>query len=105
MFLDYICYPGSIKERKWSDNTGPPLPKSRKHCWKGTYLTTTCKLVMMLHLHLFLQILRLVVVLVMVRSLQISLEPVQGKKVEHNGIKIELLGQIGELNMCKCVIK
>ncbi|KAI3729471.1 hypothetical protein L6452_18131 [Arctium lappa] len=30
---------------------------------------------------------------------KISLEPVQGKKVEHNGIKIELLGQIGEF-MC-----
>ncbi|KAI3713371.1 hypothetical protein L1987_71948 [Smallanthus sonchifolius] len=26
---------------------------------------------------------------------KISVEPVQGKKVEHNGIKIELLGQIG----------
>ncbi|CAL5341526.1 unnamed protein product [Camellia sinensis] len=25
---------------------------------------------------------------------KISIEPVQGKKVEHNGIKIELLGQI-----------
>lgn len=27
---------------------------------------------------------------------QISIEPVQGKKVEHNGIKVELLGQIGQ---------
>ncbi|KAJ0046065.1 hypothetical protein Pint_05140 [Pistacia integerrima] len=28
---------------------------------------------------------------------KVSIEPVQGKKVEHNGVKIELLGQIGEL--------
>lgn len=28
-------------------------------------------------------------------SFQISVEPVSGKKVEHNGIKVELLGQIG----------
>lgn len=26
---------------------------------------------------------------------QVSIEPVQGKKVEHTGVKIELLGQIG----------
>lgn len=26
---------------------------------------------------------------------QISIEPISGKKVEHNGIKVELLGQIG----------
>ncbi|KAK9293150.1 hypothetical protein L1049_021136 [Liquidambar formosana] len=28
---------------------------------------------------------------------KISIEPIQGKKVEHNGVKIELLGQIGAL--------
>ncbi|KAF2299429.1 hypothetical protein GH714_031922 [Hevea brasiliensis] len=27
---------------------------------------------------------------------KISIEPLQGKRVEHNGIKVELLGQIGE---------
>ncbi|CAI9783417.1 unnamed protein product [Fraxinus pennsylvanica] len=27
---------------------------------------------------------------------KISIEPVSGKKVEHNGIKVELLGQIGD---------
>lgn len=27
--------------------------------------------------------------------MQVSIEPTQGKKVEHNGVKIELLGQIG----------
>lgn len=26
---------------------------------------------------------------------QISIEPLQGKKVDHNGVKVELLGQIG----------
>lgn len=26
---------------------------------------------------------------------QISIEPFQGKKIEHNGVKVELLGQIG----------
>lgn len=31
----------------------------------------------------------------MYRCVQISIEPVSGKKVEHNGIKVELLGQIG----------
>lgn len=29
-------------------------------------------------------------------TFQISIEPALGKKVEHNGIKIELLGQIGK---------
>lgn len=29
------------------------------------------------------------------RIFQISVEPISGKKVEHNGIKVELLGQIG----------
>ncbi|KAL7613081.1 hypothetical protein Lser_V15G05613 [Lactuca serriola] len=29
----------------------------------------------------------------------ISVDPMQGKKVEHNGIKIELLGQIGATSM------
>lgn len=27
--------------------------------------------------------------------IQVSIEPIQGKKVEHNGVKVELLGQIG----------
>lgn len=30
-----------------------------------------------------------------VSCFQISVEPISGKKVEHNGIKVELLGQIG----------
>lgn len=28
-------------------------------------------------------------------NMKVSIEPVLGKKVEHNGVKIELLGQIG----------
>ncbi|XP_057991554.1 vacuolar protein sorting-associated protein 26B-like isoform X2 [Hevea brasiliensis] len=32
---------------------------------------------------------------------KISIEPLQGKKVEHNGIKVELLGQIVEKNTGK----
>lgn len=32
-------------------------------------------------------------------NFQISIEPVLGKKVEHNGVKIELLGQIGEFSL------
>jgi hypothetical protein len=31
---------------------------------------------------------------------QVSIEPVQGKKVEHTGVKIELLGQIGTCYFC-----
>lgn len=30
-------------------------------------------------------------------DVQVSVEPVHGKKVEHTGVKIELLGQIGVL--------
>lgn len=29
--------------------------------------------------------------------IQVAIEPIQGKKVEHTGVKIELLGQIGML--------
>lgn len=29
--------------------------------------------------------------------IQVLIEPIQGKKLEHSGFKIELLGQIGEL--------
>lgn len=28
-------------------------------------------------------------------NMQVSIEPIQGKKIEHTGVKIELLGQIG----------
>lgn len=36
--------------------------------------------------------------------LQISIEPFQGKKIEHNGVKVELLGQIGlSLLLVHCV--
>ena len=35
---------------------------------------------------------------------QVVIEPVQGKKVEHNGVKIELLGQIGVLNLLPVLI-
>lgn len=31
--------------------------------------------------------------------LQVVIEPIHGKKVEHNGVKIELLGQIGVLHV------
>ncbi|XP_073155850.1 vacuolar protein sorting-associated protein 26B-like isoform X2 [Henckelia pumila] len=34
---------------------------------------------------------------------KISIVPVSGKKVEHNGIKVELLGQIGFWKLiCRC---
>ncbi|KAH7538284.1 hypothetical protein FEM48_Zijuj03G0183200 [Ziziphus jujuba var. spinosa] len=56
--------PGPVKEGKWSNRNGPTIPKSRKHCWQGLLLNI------------------------------ISIDPIQGKKVEHNGVKVELLGQI-----------
>ena len=30
-----------------------------------------------------------------VYAIQVVIDPIQGKKVEHSGVKIELLGQIG----------
>ena len=33
--------------------------------------------------------------------MQVSIDPIHGKKVEHTGVKIELLGQIGMVNMIK----
>lgn len=35
---------------------------------------------------------------------QVSIEPVQGKKVEHTGVKIELLGQIGMAFNCVLIV-
>ncbi|KAF8398140.1 hypothetical protein HHK36_017066 [Tetracentron sinense] len=35
---------------------------------------------------------------------EVSIEPMQGKKVEHNGVKIELLGQIGLLHFLQVFI-
>lgn len=34
---------------------------------------------------------------VVCNHMQVSIEPIQGKRVEHNGVKVELLGQIGAL--------
>ena len=36
--------------------------------------------------------------------LKVSIKPYSGKKIEHMGIKIELLGQIGELNVSRVFI-
>ncbi|RVW19708.1 Vacuolar protein sorting-associated protein 26B [Vitis vinifera] len=69
---------GSIEEGKWSNSKGSSLPKSREYCGqviknqhKGRRLNTYFLLLC-----------------------TGFIEPTQGKKVEHTGVKIELLGQI-----------
>jgi hypothetical protein len=89
---------GSIKEGKWPNGHGSSLPKSRKHCWGGNYW------IFGFFLNLTSYIFGDVVIETEIEfyhcyiHFQVVIEPVQGKKVEHNGVKIELLGQIGVLN-------
>lgn len=85
---------GLIEEGKWTNCNGTALPKSRKYFWQGTFplISETLK-----YLDIYLSLISKTLSenCTLLFHIQISIEPISGKKVEHNGIKVELLGQIG----------
>ena len=95
---------GSIKEGKWANGHGSSLPKSRKHCWGGNYWIFCFFLNLTSHIFGDVVIETEIEFYCCYIHIQVVIEPVQGKKVEHNGVKIELLGQIGVLNLLPFLI-
>jgi len=95
---------GSIKEGKWPNGHGSSLPKSRKHCWGGNYWIFGFFLILTSYIIGDAVIETEIEFYFCYIHIQVVIEPVQGKKVEHNGVKIELLGQIGVLNLLPFLI-
>lgn len=103
--FDINVFVDSVKEGKWENSYGCSLPEPREYCRRGivfscfnfeTFYWVYLLIISKSFLFLFAVILSHVIWFL---KLQVVIEPIHGKKVEHTGVKIELLGQIGVLHL------